>query len=603
MSGEHKRQTRIKKAIFFLTVFAVLLALLIVALSVEMRHGRYLAFDQPTEGGKPQNNPNLASIQIAADEKKEDVTKLSINFISGSQLMGVETCGVPEYQISFLTSPLRMAVTFTGLMDWEYVINGVPQDPTGLISGMFQVAPMTSMGELTLYFHLTKEVEYRVKTTADGTLNVFLKAGEPLNDSGWYVVCDRFYQMQDGTLPDCGLTPTLCDDKLSVLLISGPFENEAQANIKKNELLAGPMADTTFRVQELRDDTLISYTETMSEAALMNESIMSVNGAKISLPLFFADARFLTWLPDGSAALFAKDENDFEQLYIADKEGRKELLVEQKFQSITRATFSGDGSTLFLVDREDGVDVISSVNMTSKKITLIGSNKQSELFSRQIVGIAANRDGSKLYVISGEDTYKLVEYDGKQGTIYLLAQDLLIETDIVFNNGNLYYCDVVDEWEVIVSRNVEENEREIIAKGSSFRLSGDGKTVAVLTEDYESAVIDLSVVNLKDMSKTIVKPDVLAEDMFFSADNRVLYYITETGDEEFYYELMAYDMTSGTLAPAAQSINGSFFASNTGREVIVSIIYNGKNGLRPATYIADSSQAADEREEFRVEAQ
>lgn len=161
-----------------------------------------------------------------------------------------------------------------------------------------------------------------------------------------------------------------------------------------------------------------------------------------------------------------------------------------------------------------------------------------------------------------------------------------MESDLVYDDGYLYYCDVVEEWEVVVQHALATDQIKVIQKGAVFSLSNDGSKIAVITEDYETAVCDLNLVDIATGESTLVLADIVTSEFFISSDNSAVYYILETGDEEFYYQINRYDIQTGETTVEASSINAVFYASNTPDEIIISIMYNGENGNYPVAYIA-----------------
>ena len=152
-------------------------------------------------------------------------------------------------------------------------------------------------------------------------------------------------------MPDVELTPMLCEDNISVLMLSKGFKNESDAVKLMDSLLAGELEGMQLWVEKLSSGQLAGYSGSTDVQALLSESVLSVDGAKNTLPLFFADARFLTWLPDNSAALFAKNENGVERLYTADKTGVKHLITETGFATVIKAAYSENCQKLVFIEQ------------------------------------------------------------------------------------------------------------------------------------------------------------------------------------------------------------------------------------------------------------
>lgn len=534
-------------------------------------------------GGQQQQNANINKISL---ENSDDALNVNIEFVSGSAIdENVSACGVPQYSLSFLASPLRLKLSFKDVLYWDYMITGVPEDMSGLVNGLFQVSPQHEGDEVVLYFSLTKKVQFKI-TEVDGKLTISLKPEENQDEtSKWYLVSDLYYEYQVGEMPECGFTPMLCDDKISVIMISEAFLTEESANAEMDSLLNSVLQGRQVRVISLKENELPAYDDGANTQALLGESVLSINGAKTTLPLFYADARFLCWIPDGSGALFAKNENGVEKLYVADKAGTKRNLVEQEFSTIVEAVYSSDGSRIAFIEQADETSLVTVVDVNSGKINVI--NDENNPWGQFIMGVQFNGNGTKLYCLSGDATYSIKTYDFATNSVTTLQENILLESKLFYSSGYLYYCDVVNEYEAVVRKNISGGEPELIHKGSQFILSPDGKRLAVISEDYETAVCDLRVVDIENRTSETVLGDVITSEFFFTSDSEKIFYVLETGDPEYYYQIMRYDIATRETLTMAQCINGVVHASDRPNEIIISVIYEGENGVTPVTYIAD----------------
>ncbi len=591
--GQHKKKTFIKKVIFYIALGVVCLALLggiIAAFSINSYNpNTYNATTLSTGGGKGTENVNISTIGItSASEGEKQVVSVTLKFVNGGVLSeSTPLEAAPKYKVSFLQNPLRLAVEIEGVEYWDYVVSGVPTDNTGLINGMFQSTLSGEAKKTVLYFNLSRNVKFKVAEGEGGSLTVALiPDGDFSSEESYYLLCDGFYEYQQGTLPSVDFTPALCDDYISVIMISKPYGNLSDAEKARDGLLTGSLEGHQVRIAHLKQGQMPQYSENTNMAGLLSESVLSIDGAKTSLPLFFADARFLCWLPDDSGALFAKTEEGVEKLYTADKVGTKHLLTPQSFSTIGKATFSKDGKTLAFVEYTEDTELVTIINVETGAIRVLGSGETNPL-GKVVLDIALNDDGTKLFCLSGDQMYSLQEFDLATNESKMLVLEAIVETELIYNNGYLYYCDVVDEWEVIVRRNVETNEQQVLHKGSQFSLSKDGKTLAVITENYTTAVRDLKVVDIETGAWETVLADIVTSEFFIAPGNNSVFFVIETGDEEFYYQIMKYDIALRETSVMAQCINGVFFPSNKDNEVIISVIYSTEEGAQPVTYIAD----------------
>lgn len=535
-------------------------------------------------GGSKQENANINEITLT---EENGAININLHFVSGSAaLEGVTDCGIPQYEVSFIESPLRLQMTLKDMVYWDYMVKGVPADEFGILNGMFQMSPYEDNTDTVLYFSLKKSVKFKVQENGNILTVSLLPDKKDKQEAGWYLACDLYYEYQTGEKTDYGFTPMLCDDNISVIMISQRFKTEDQARKEMEKLASSVLDGVTIRMFNLEAGQLPKYADDMDAQALLGESILSIDGAKTTLPLFFADARFLTWNPDGSGALFAKTEDGLEKLYIADKNGSKHLLSETGFSTVIKASFSNDGTRLAFIDQSESDSVVTTIDVKSGEVTVI--NKEESAFGEIIMGVQLNETGTKLYCLSGQETYSITVYDFETDQITTLQDNILLESDLYYNNGYLYYCDVVDEYEAVVRLSVSDNGTvELLHKGAQFVLSPDGTKIAVIAEHYETAVCDLRVIDITTNSWDTVLEDVVTTEFFFSSDSESLYFAVETGDDEFYYQLMKYDVEAMETKGIAQAVNSVFYASSKPNEIIISVMYTDETGSRPATYIAD----------------
>ncbi len=551
------------------------------------RQGEFNSSTVSAFGGKRQENANLNKIDVIVNEGS---VQIDFSFVSGSESEGeTSQCGIPEYKVEFLQGPARMLVTFTDVVYYDYVVTGVETDITDIIIGMFRNGG-------SFYFNLSSDVEFLL-TENGGTLSVVLRKKESDDIIRYYLTGDLYYEYQNGQMPECGFTPTLCSDNMSVVMISKGYKTREQAEKEKDSLLTGKLEGFEIDLQELKGNQLPVYNEESTQAQLLSESIVSINGAKISLPLFFGDARFLCWCPNNTSALFAKAEDGVEKLYVADREGTKHQLSDKTFSTITKAAYSADGSVLAIVDNADDVERCSVYDVEQNTLKMLVDSSGESLLGENILGLTVSDDGMRVYSVSGKDVYSLKEYDVLSSTVRELKTQILVETDLKYFNGNLYYNDVYEEREMFLKYSIDSDSITPIAAGASFTMSPDGLTAAVISENYETAVCDLNIVNIESGEVKTVLGDAITNDYFFSNDGKKLYYVLETGDEEFYYQIISYDIQTGETEIKAQSINASFFASNMPEEVIISVMYEHEGSAHSATYIASLKEIVQEEYE------
>lgn len=534
-------------------------------------------------GGSEQKDVNINSITL---ENLDNAVNVNFQFVSGSAMdENVVSCGVPKYNVEIMPAPLRLKVTFSSVTYWDYMVSGMAEDTSGIIDGMFQISPNENNKDVTLYFSLRKNVQFKVNENGD-KLTINLNADTTQDESSkWYLVSDLYYEYQLGSMPECGFTPMLCNDLISVIMISDAYNTKEDAENAMLNLVSTTLKDINVRVVELKETDLPAYNDEADAEALLSESVLSINGAKTTLPLFYADARFLCWIPDGSGALFAKNENGMERLYVADKNGTKHQLSDKDFATITEAVYSKDGTKIAFTEQAEETTLVTVLDVKTGDITVI--NDENNPWGEIIMGVQLNNDGSKLFCLSGKTTYSIKTYDFTTNTATTIKDNILLESDLIFNTDYLYYCDVVNEYEAVVRINVNGGDAELIHKGAQFTLSPDGKRLAVISENYVTAVCDLCIVDIETKDSKIVLDDIVTSEFFFTSDSESIFYVLETGDPEYYYQIIRYDIATASTYTLAQCINSVVSPSDKPNEVIISVIKESENGVTPVTYIAD----------------
>ncbi len=525
-------------------------------------------------GGKTAENANLSAISYLYTGPMDMEIKFTVQS---------ENSVVPEYTVDFLSAPSRMRVTVSGVTSWDYIVDGVPDDETGFIHGFFRQSLVEENGDTVLYFNLACDVKFKVAENEDGFSVILQLTKEINNKNGAYIVADMYYEYQTGAMPDDTFTPTLSSDGVSVITVSEMYPSVAEAEKAKEKLVAGAYEGKELRIAEGDRFSLIPYWYTSDSLAQLNESVLSVDGAKTTLTPFFTDARFLCLLPDNRGGLFAKTEDGTEKLYIADRDGVRHALTDRTFSTVVKATVSDDGKVIAFVEHADETDLLTVLFTESGEIKVVGSTDGND----NISAIELNGDGTLLYCLKGNETYTLSEFGISDGSERILAENMIAETELFYKSGYLYYCDVVEEYEAVVRNEVVNNTQEVIAKGAQFAVSADGNIVAVVEENYDTAVRDLKIINISEKTVETVYRDVMLSEFFISSDNAYLYYVTETGDPEFYYQIMKYGIEDKETTSLAQSVNASFFASDRAKEIIISLTYTDGEEVKPVTYIAD----------------
>jgi len=587
----------LKKMIAFLVVLTLLAA--VVGCNNGQDKGTYQESTYIYSGGGDQNNANLKDLSVALTKDTDEVV-LTFRFVNGSSITtGTETDmqGLPPYQIAFLQNPTRMMLTVENLQFWDYQVNSSWSDSSGLVQGMFRLVPINSLTGTTFYFNLSEGVRYKVEES-DGKLVVTLKKQTQEVLDGYYVTGNLFYEFQEGQLTEgAGLTPTLCNDKISVIMISSRFEKQEDAESFRTRIMnsySSGLSGKELNIVQQKNNVLPSYDDEMDLQAVLNRTILKIDGKETSLPLFFADARFLCWMPDGKKALFAKpmmvDKTEgvpAVQLYLADQDGMKTLLFDAELADISKAAFSDDGKKLAFVEQSGDIQLCSVFNMETKEVTVLGE----DIFGGNIEGIAWNSDGTKLYAMAGTDMLVLREYDIASKTAVNITNYPGVATILQCIDNYLYFVDVMDNVTSVVKMNIETGDFTSLVAGETFDVSANGRYIAVMRPDVEAdeGYGSLVLFDTVENKETVIAQNMIVGTFFFNSDSTRLYYVadnTAADAGQFVYSIYQYDILAKANTHLADSTKGTFSESNLPHQMIINVMYTKKDGDYPATYVA-----------------
>ena len=129
----------------------------------------------------------------------------------------------------------------------------------------------------------------------------------------------------------------------------------------------------------------------------------------------------------------------------------------------------------------------------------------------------------------------LKKYDIETGETSPVSEGAGIDTSLYAFDNKLYYVDVVDEMETLVSLDLESGEQAEIAEVSMFSMSSDGRYI--LLQNNEADMSDgYTKLSLYD-NQTGETRDIIGEriisDYFFSLDNDKVYIVSDTEEEVF----------------------------------------------------------------------
>ncbi len=545
-------------------------------------------------GGSEQESANLKDILV---EKTEQGVRLVFSFVCGSEGVTAQEQamkGLPPYTLSLTDTPYRLKLSIAALAHWDYVNNSIISDETGLIQGgVVKVLPSESRsGATDLYFNLSSMTNMTV-SEEDGRLVVDLAKKDFQASQAYYVVGNLYYEYSEGSLPEeAELTPTLATDLTNVVMISRAFGEQSEAEALMNKIktdFSEALAGKELRVIQLEAGKLPEYYAQEDLDAINLKKVIRRDGQEETAQALFPDGVFICWSPDKSTAVFSKrsegtsyDEMALEYLFTVDSQGVKTQLLNDEYAQIVFGAYSPDGSKLLIIEQVDEIQYCSIYDFNTHTRT----NLPEEEVGTYISGIAWASDSQSIYMMSAVDIMlNLKKYDIASGETSPVSEGAGIDTSLYAFDGKLYYIDVVDEAETLVSLELESGEQNEIAEVGMFSMSSDGRYILLQSNeaDMSDGYTKLSLYdNQTGESKELIGERIIS-DYFFSVNNDKVYVVSDTEEDVFMHEIYCYDIASGSLSKLFDCVNGILDAGREG-ELLVRATYSTSRGDFPVTY-------------------
>ncbi len=545
-------------------------------------------------GGSEQESANLKDILV---EKTEQGVRLVFSFVCGSEGVTAQEQamkGLPPYTLSLTDTPYRLKLSIAALAHWDYVNNSIISDETGLIQGgVVKVLPSESRsGATDLYFNLSSMTNMTV-SEEDGRLVVDLVKKDFQASQAYYVVGNLYYEYSEGSLPEeAELTPTLATDLTNVVMISRAFGEQSEAEALMNKIktdFSEALAGKELRVIQLEAGKLPEYYAQEDLDAINLKKVIRRDGQEETAQALFPDGVFICWSPDKSTAVFSKrsegtsyDEMALEYLFTVDSQGVKTQLLNDEYAQIVFGAYSPDGSKLLIIEQVDEIQYCSIYDFNTHTRT----NLPEEEVGTYIPGIAWAPDSQSIYMMSAVDIMlNLKKYDIASGKTSPVSEGAGIDTSLYAFDGKLYYIDVVDEAETLVSLELESGEQNEIAEVGMFSMSSDGRYILLQSNeaDMSDGYTKLSLYdNQTGESKELIGERIIS-DYFFSVNNDKVYVVSDTEEDVFMHEIYCYDIASGSLSKLFDCVNGILDAGREG-ELLVRTTYSTSRGDFPVTY-------------------
>lgn len=552
---------------------------------------------------------NATSLDIISSS--ETNAQVNIQFVLGSARDGMDEAiidYVPEYNVYYLEHPARLVVELQNLSFWSYENTlAVPED--SLFYGIFKQIESTNNG-FSIIFQLRDDVDVQVKDEKN-TLSLDFTVREKQDDGKYYyVMADARNEFNTSGITKGDLFPSYSNDLNNIVLLSKPYKTEAEATADLQQLIADNNAlseNNTFEIG-LEGNDLPSYGDQSKFAAVYSQKVISQNGQSDTLPVVIPDGLYLGSTPDGSLALFSKQEavdnseNTYDTLWVLDASGRVKPLYEIEFSSIDEAKFSPDGRRVAFLDKsgEDSILYVYDLD------TAFLSNLSEEGLDSMTSSFIWDSLGTAIYAISGsDDSQQLVKYDfaiqNEDARVTAVEEYEIGEGDLGYLNGELYYTNVSENnEEVIYKIKPEGGLHTEFSKGSSFCFSPDGQYMTLLrsvadiagstvSDDEgmsESNNVTFVLHNMQTNEEVMIEDNAYITTYTWAPDGKVYYTksISDDFSSEFSFLLRYYDPTTSQIVDVAELSTSDFSTTPDPNVLFINLI--GREDSLPirATY-------------------
>lgn len=503
----------------------------------------YMSAGVTAFGGSAQGVGDLNLKQLSTSaETVENVTEtvLTLRFVTGSRMSGstaeTEGNGVPVYSVYTLDAPARLIVSFDNLAYWDYQRALEWSDP--LLLGSFQYSLFESP-RVTICFQLSSPVNFKAEEDGD-TLTIRLRPKAAKEQPQYFVTMQAFDAYCAGNVSaEIDAAPTFASDLSNKLLISPPFETEADAKayLENCKLNYPQIPQAHYAVLSLGAAQLPAFNATLDYlTAIETPAIRLADGTEQTLPTLAPDGLYLCDLPNNEGFLCSKElpaeagEAPYQQLYIVRPDGQSTLAMSFEFAAIEKAQYSPDGRKLAVLER--GSDSTHLYVFDADTYELL--NDLSEMgFGGNTSTFIWNSLGTTIYAITGVSGIELHQFDysipDEASRHSLVDRNSVDESSLGFYDGELYFAHATMEGGSMLYRiKPEGGVRKPFRSGSRFVISSDARYMAIVESNEGTTAAAGSALTLYETATgntTTITDAFYPYDALFSKDCTRLYYI------------------------------------------------------------------------------
>jgi len=567
--------------------------------------------EQSASGGvlEPAENINLKSIDISLSG---NVSVVILSMLSGSRIAGYpesKLTQLPEYEVKSLPQPQRIMITLRGMSFWDYE-QAEDIATTDLVTGVFQEVPSDDES-LIIYLQLSQDADITIEES-EGDLILNLTPTDETADAQYYCVSDSFTAHQNGTWPDSiDMSPVLCSDGESRLLISAPFDTQDEAAAfmdEANIVLEEELPGNAAYVVKLSSGALPDFSPDSDFATPEENDIVIEDGILADTPLLLQNGRYLASASDGRIAFsrsYKPEEPALEQdayllsekLWIQNTNGRIYSLDVSDFYMIDEAAFSGDNRYIAILDVSIDNRVLYVYDFEADDLINLGE----EGFGSQTAAFAWSDSSNTLYAMTGNDAMQMracvFAPDGTH-EIRTVEEQAGAEGHIAVSQGRIFFADnYAGKGGIIYEIYESGEERRELTNGIDFSVSPDGSMLLAreiqpsVSPEEEQVLTALKLYDLETGEVTRIVEQAIIESFCFSQNGGKVYYNNAIVDEQnmitgYDFAIYAYDIVKGESEMVALCRTGVFAPSGTAGQIYL-IDSIDESGNLFATYVYD----------------
>jgi hypothetical protein len=508
---------------------------------------------------------------------------------------------VPAYRASVLPAPARLKVDLS--IDFTDYSNEGALFSDSVAYGAFKV-DRPDGDIISVYFQLNDDVSVTAAESGS-VLSLTLTPREGAGRTAYFVGLDAFTEYEQGLVPDeLGLTPTMCEGRTDVILISQAESTIETAEVKAEEI-SQRLGDSVERQAYAFEMNTAGLPAVVRRETAQRPDFQTViagpDDEPYQLPVLLEDGIYLCAAPDGTifyARPFLPDSSQEtelvlkNELWTMDAAGGRRKLDIRDFYDVVQASVSPSGVYLGVLESGLANRVMYVYNLETGDLQNLGE----EGFGDITTSFVWDERDDIIYAMTGSGVLQLTKYDyslpeqervssveemnGAESRLALAGYDLYFADQQSGPRGQIYCVDV------------RTARRSAVTQGIELALSPDGRRlVSRLPED--SVSVSLQFRDISTGAEKIIANNLIVENYAFGADSDILYYTTQTYEGirgEYPFAFIKYNVSTEESEFLGYSKTGTFVPGTTAGEIYIIDYFERENHNFPVTYLYAESQ-------------